>query len=346
MMCLHPRSIALQTMLISLPLASLVTAQDPCTVRAYDGTNENGVGAAVGFVLEYCTEVTVPDVCLDRGAYFINAVEFQATQTGGDTTMPFTAQVRRTPTGLQGPTPPGEIVAGPTQDTAEGVPGFPSSQSWVTTVLDSVGSFSVGFAAVELNSACIVVDGNATVDQFIAADQTPATPIVPCWTGQVPGMPDEDCRKAGFPNLNALAAGLQVSPHAALGDGSQQVPPNGTTAVAVVRGGPEKAGGTDFWFEVVHDVANPTAAHIHNAPPGSNGGIVVNFGDPTSPIQATGVDMSGLLNELLAGDLYVNVHSAAFPAGEVRGQIEPAGAQIFADGFESGDTTAWSNSVP
>ena len=42
----------------------------------------------------------------------------------------------------------------------------------------------------------------------------------------------------------------------------------------------------------------------------------------------------------------MNGHSDTHPSGEIRGQIGSAGDFIFEDGFESGDTTAWSNTVP
>lgn len=69
-----------------------------------------------------------------------------------------------------------------------------------------------------------------------------------------------------------------------------------------------------------------TMAHIHQAPAGENGGVVI-------PLQQT-EDGSWVLPDdaqltaeqlerLHAGDMYFNVHSAAHPGGEVRGQIEP-----------------------
>ncbi len=70
-----------------------------------------------------------------------------------------------------------------------------------------------------------------------------------------------------------------------------------------------------------HNVQNATAAHIHVGPPGNNGPVVFNLGDASSPIDVTGPIPPGGLNVLDAGNLYVNVHSEAFPGGEVRGLI-------------------------
>lgn len=325
--------------------ASALSAQDPCTLTPYDGTNENGLGAAPGFVIEYCSEIAIPPVCLDGGQYFINAVQVEATESTGASTMPITAQVRRAIISPLGPPPPDQIVAGPVDDVVQNVPNFPNSQTWVTPVLNASGRFAVGFDAIQLTSACVQLDGDLTGGQFLGSDETPATPLNMCWKGDPPGNPTENCI-LGSPDLRSLRVGLQVSPHGGTADGGQEVPPSGSPAAGYVRTGPNSPGGTDFWIEVVHDIANPTAAHIHNAPPGFNGPIIFDLGDPTSPIFIPSFDMGPFITELFAGDLYVNIHTAAFPGGEVRGQIFPASAEIFADGFESGDTSSWSSSVP
>ena len=68
-----------------------------------------------------------------------------------------------------------------------------------------------------------------------------------------------------------------------------------------------------------------TAAHIHMAPAGQNGGVIVPFtktGDTWSP--APGAKLTEVQYAAYkAGGLYVNVHSAANPGGEIRDQIRP-----------------------
>ena len=67
------------------------------------------------------------------------------------------------------------------------------------------------------------------------------------------------------------------------------------------------------------------AAHFHNGALGSNGGVVLNLTDiidgqsglTTTPFAIDAI----LLDQFLAGDLYLNVHTAANPSGEARGQI-------------------------
>ncbi len=76
-----------------------------------------------------------------------------------------------------------------------------------------------------------------------------------------------------------------------------------------------------------------TLAHIHSAIAGTNGPIIVDFvqsgADPNRwDAEAGGVLTADQVNALLAGQLYVNVHSAAFPGGEIRGQIKPQGVSV------------------
>ena len=103
-----------------------------------------------------------------------------------------------------------------------------------------------------------------------------------------------------------------------------------------------------------------TALHFHLAPPGSNGGVVFGQISPNHDTDDLVVDpVAGTLNgiwedtdvnplsaqlaELVAGNLYLNVHTTEFPGGAIRGQVIPV---IFSDGFESGDTSLWSSTVP
>ncbi|MFP3947316.1 MAG: CHRD domain-containing protein [Longimicrobiales bacterium] len=98
----------------------------------------------------------------------------------------------------------------------------------------------------------------------------------------------------------------------------------------------------------VANIQDVLMAHIHLAPRGENGGIVV-WLYPSSPppelipgrsngTLATGTvaaddlvgdlggeELSALLDAMEAGDTYVNVHTTANPAGEIRGQIQVAG---------------------
>ncbi len=67
-----------------------------------------------------------------------------------------------------------------------------------------------------------------------------------------------------------------------------------------------------------------TAAHFHGpAEPGKNAGVQVKIGDanPTSPTTGSATLTEEQVAQLTAGQWYANVHTAANPGGEIRGQL-------------------------
>ena len=69
-----------------------------------------------------------------------------------------------------------------------------------------------------------------------------------------------------------------------------------------------------------------TMAHIHLAPRGANGPVIVPLersGDNTWSVPAGRKLDEAHYEAYRAGNLYVNVHSAAHPGGELRAQIRP-----------------------
>jgi hypothetical protein len=69
-----------------------------------------------------------------------------------------------------------------------------------------------------------------------------------------------------------------------------------------------------------------TAAHFHGpAKPGKNAAPVVPLtGALDSPIKASATLTDAQAKDLLAGLWYINIHTAANPGGEIRGQLTPA----------------------
>ena len=141
----------------------------------------------------------------------------------------------------------------------------------------------------------------------------------------------------------AVAASDNFRTHLS-GDEEVQVP-------AVVTGAQGQAtfklsdDGQSITFKLnVANIENVTQAHIHLAPAGQNGGIVV-WLYPSAPPQIlipgrtngnlaegtitaanltgalAGQPLSALLDQIRAGNAYVNVHTSQHPPGEIRGQL-------------------------
>lgn len=71
---------------------------------------------------------------------------------------------------------------------------------------------------------------------------------------------------------------------------------------------------------------NGTAAHIHDGAPGKNGPVAVPLtkdGDNKWTVGPGAKLTDAQYKEFKAGNLYVNVHSAAHKDGEIRGQLKP-----------------------
>ena len=68
----------------------------------------------------------------------------------------------------------------------------------------------------------------------------------------------------------------------------------------------------------------PTAAHIHEGKAGTNGKVIVPFTKEGDKFSApAGAKLTpDQMKAFKAGDLYVNIHSAAHPGGEVRAQLK------------------------
>jgi hypothetical protein len=68
------------------------------------------------------------------------------------------------------------------------------------------------------------------------------------------------------------------------------------------------------------------AAHIHDGAPGKNGPVIVPLtksSENTWSVPAGAKITDAQYEDFKAGNLYVNVHSAAHKGGEIRGQLKP-----------------------
>ena len=106
--------------------------------------------------------------------------------------------------------------------------------------------------------------------------------------------------------------------------GANEVPPVASTASGSVDAMFNKATNLLRWKVNYSGLSGPaTAAHFHGpAAVGANAGVALGW---TNPI-ANGMEGSATLTaaqaaDLMAGRWYANVHTAANPGGEVRGQM-------------------------
>lgn len=139
----------------------------------------------------------------------------------------------------------------------------------------------------------------------------------------------------------------QIAGSLAVSDGLQETPPNGSTGCGCAFLSLDRAGGR-LGFDARHFglVAAETAAHIHGfAPPGAPAGVLFPLA-AGSPKRGVWVFGAANLLAMLDQRTYFNVHSAAFGAGEVRGQInlqrdclQPGDADYDED-VDFGDITA------
>lgn len=143
----------------------------------------------------------------------------------------------------------------------------------------------------------------------------------------------------GVPALSADSANYRT--HLS---GAEEVPAVDTRATgqAIFK---LSADGTELHYKlIVANIEDVMMAHIHLAPAGENGDVVVWLypdGPPPQLIEGrfqgvlatgtitdadlvgplVGATMADLIEEIESGNTYVNVHTEANPGGEVRGQI-------------------------
>jgi hypothetical protein len=107
--------------------------------------------------------------------------------------------------------------------------------------------------------------------------------------------------------------------------GDEEVPPIDSDATGTFNGTYDKTTKV-LTYTLTFSGIEPTNMHFHKGAVGVGGGPVVipiSSSPYTSPINsATPALTDEQETDLLNGDWYVNIHSAAYPPGEIRGQVD------------------------
>jgi hypothetical protein len=125
---------------------------------------------------------------------------------------------------------------------------------------------------------------------------------------------------AGFATMPAMAD--TVTFHAAL-NGASEVPPNDTKGTGTIEVTYDTATRQMRYDGSYSGLTGPeTAAHFHGpAAPGKNAGIMVPVEAKSSPFSGSATLTEAQATALTGGQMYFNVHTAAHPNGEIRGQL-------------------------
>jgi hypothetical protein len=150
------------------------------------------------------------------------------------------------------------------------------------------------------------------------APNAPAMPGAP----QLPPAAQQAAPAAQAAQAQGMIIGSLMS--ATLG-GAKEVPPNSSSGsgVAAIK----LDGDVLSWVITYSGMSGPvTNAHFHGpAAAGANAGVIVPFaGSLGSPIAGSQKLTAPQIAGLRSGLWYVNLHSAAFPGGEIRGQVTAA----------------------
>ena len=120
-----------------------------------------------------------------------------------------------------------------------------------------------------------------------------------------------------------LAARAEVIDFKATLSASTEVPPKNSTGTGDALASLDTATKKLSYTVTYSGLTGPaTMGHIHGpAAVGANAGVVVPFASPVTPIIGSVVLTDAQMADLMAGKYYVNIHTAANPAGEIRGQL-------------------------
>jgi hypothetical protein len=103
---------------------------------------------------------------------------------------------------------------------------------------------------------------------------------------------------------------------------SEEVPPTNSKGSGSLTATYDTSSKKLTWKGSYSGLTGPaTAAHFHAGEKGKNGGVQVPIAPATSPMEGSATLNDQQAADLMAGKLYVNVHTAENKGGEIRGQL-------------------------
>ena len=148
---------------------------------------------------------------------------------------------------------------------------------------------------------------------------TPSTPTATAPAATAPAAPTAPA----MPTAPAAAQQIIGNAMSATLNGASQVPPNASSGTGQAT---IKLDGTMLSWSISYSgLTGPvTGAHFHGpAAAGANAGVVLPFaGSLASPIVGSKELTAAQIVQLKSGLWYANLHTAANPGGEIRGQVK------------------------
>jgi hypothetical protein len=219
----------------------------------------------------------------------------------------------------------------------------PTSLVSVTKEGTGTGTVASAPAGIDCGSTCsanFTQGGSVTLTATAAAGSAFAG-----WTGACTGT-GTCVVNVGTSSASVTATFTALTTFAVSISGAQEVPPNGSTGFGSGTATINPVANTiAYAFNVTGLTGSLAGAHFHGpAARGANAGVMIDIG--ANPFSGTVTYQEADEAAILGGQWYVNYHTAAFPGGELRGQLDNLGGLFTLTVAKSGTGSGTITSAP